>query len=149
MTFLEELHNFVSKYYETDLKRNGFQFLSEKDGPGMGAYIKFVKKDIFIQFVNDRNQFFVSIGKLKNPKVLWDLDLIMAYFYLNESNNIKRDKKEIKEILIKICNWKNYEKLAKFFFNNIEKILKLFSKSEIKLFDKELNKLLKERRKYM
>lgn len=149
MTFLSRLKDFVSNYYTKGLDENGFKFISEVNGPGMGARMDFKKDDIIIQFVNDRDQYFVSISNQKKAKEKWDLDLIMAYFYLNglcvfDLNNVSR-----KEIMLKVCNWENYKQLARFLFDNINQILELTSKFDSNPFYQDLKKLIKERGKYI
>lgn len=149
MAFIDRLNEFISDYYKIGLDKNGFKIKTEINGPEMGACIDYQKDDLIIQFVNDRDQYFVSIANKNKTKIKWDLDLIMAYFYLSglcdfDSKNIDR-----KEILLKICNWKNYRQIARFLFDNIDKVSMLFTEFENNSFYNDLKKIRKERGKYI
>ena len=144
MSFLKDLQKFISKYYEKHIIESGFHFVNESDGPGMGAIMEFNNEEIKLQFINDRGQYFVSIGM----KELWDLDLIMALFYLNDLKNESNNKTSRKEILLNICNWNNYKTVSDLSSSHISEIIKLFLNNSIDSFEKELKMLNKERVKY-
>ena len=149
MTFIDRLTDFITNYYKIGLDKNGFRINSEINGPGMGSGIDYQKDDLIIQFVNDRDQYFVSIANKNKVKTKWDLDLIMAYFYLNGLCDFDSNKIDRKEILLKRCNWKNYRQLSRFLFDNIDKVSKLITEFENNSFYHDLIKLRKERGKYI
>ena len=59
--FASELERYL-KRYEEQLEQLGFAFHSKLVGPGMGARIMFVNKDITLVVTNDRGQFFISVN---------------------------------------------------------------------------------------
>jgi len=142
------LGNFYKEYYKATLNGLGFELSEKLEGPGMGALIIFVGHGMLVRIINDRDQYFVSIGSEMVKGQWWDIGFIMSYFKIIDDNISRIDKIKREKILWFTYNWENYADNAKYFSTHFDRIRQLFHHDIAEDSTKNLKKLMDELRKY-
>jgi hypothetical protein len=142
------LGNFYTNYYQKILDNLGFHFYKKQEGPGMGALIIFSGHGMLVKIINDRGQYFVSIGNEFGNTKYWDIEFLMAYFKIIEDNISSKEYKKREQILCDTYNWENYAENAKYFFSHFDRIKQLFQSDHYEINIKCLDDLEKELIRY-
>ena len=144
----KELGDFYKKFYQDVLDKHGFDLYEKQEGPGMGALIMFVGHGIIVRIINDRSQFFVSIGNEIGLRHWWDIEFIMAYFKIIDDKISLTDTTSRKKILCDSFNWANYAENVKYFSTHFDRIKQLFVPDNFEVSKVILNKVADELSKY-
>jgi len=140
-----DLFLFVKIYYRQIFDKHKFTLYDRAVGPGMGESKSYVGHGMVVRIINDRDQYFVSIGNEVDKRYWWNLDFIMSFFKMIDEN--PDNKKDREKILCETFSWRNYGENANYFDENFYKIKSLFTDNfENKLA--ELRRLDKERGKF-
>ncbi len=89
--FASELERYL-RPYERQLHKLGFAFHSKLVGPGMGARIIFVNKDLTLLITNDRSQFFISVSDPRQRRQEIELLILVSLFRIAENPTVDRKK---------------------------------------------------------
>jgi hypothetical protein len=148
MGWEKSLGDFYKKYFEKTLDKFGFELYAKQEGPGMGAAIQLAGHSMIFKIVNDKSQYFVSIGNEIGKREYWDLQFLMAYFKLID-DNIPAEHTEVREkVLCDTFNWENYDDNAKYFSAHFERIKQLFQSDNFEIRRASLNKVVDELLRY-
>ena len=142
------LGKFYKKYYQPTLDNLGFDFFEKQEGPGMGALVVFVGHEMLVRIINDRDQYFVSIGNEIGNRQWWDIEFIMAYFKILDDNISLSEEKRREKILCDTFKWDNYSDNAEYFASHFDHIKQLFQSENIGNNIKNLENLTEELLKY-
>jgi hypothetical protein len=142
------LGDFYRKYYQSTLEDLGFDQFKQQEGPGMGASLILIGHGIIVRIINDRDQYFVSIGKEDEIIQWWDIEFIMSYFKIIDDNISKSNTGRREVILWVTYNWENYSDNANYFSNNFDRIKALFQDDKVENSIQDLNNLKEELMEY-
>ena len=144
MSFLKSIEKYASKY-KSILKLHNYRIISKQDGPGMGAIIKFYNDILYIDLINDRDEYFVDIG-INNNTYSLALLLAISIFTDNGYDILKLTKAE-KEKMWSI-NY-DYKDPLKVLFDNYEGILRVSRRSNSNLLCRQSEAYYKDRGNFL
>jgi hypothetical protein len=146
VSWIQDLHNYIPSY-STQLDSYEFEEVSKQDGPGMGAVICYKNERLSFDLINDKGQFFISIGNGIHDKK-HDLGFVIAISEAKKNNEVIRNLTFDE----KIKYWEiryDYSDPLKTFFDNIEELFSLVHEQHYTNTLEQLKFLLEDRHKWM
>jgi len=130
------------------LRLHQFIEVERQNSLGMGAVICYKNYIFSFDLINDKGQFFISIGSLNTQDEKHDMSFVIALIVMKKNNE------NIYELTFdeKIKYWKikyDYTDPLRLFFDNVEDIARLMNGQQNQITTDELEYLLKDRDKWM
>jgi len=152
----DDLFRYCRKHYAERLKQHNFEFCEKSDGPGRKAAVKYCLRrkigrscdfPLFLKIVNDNgvyHQIVTSNSCITRGQRDFPLRTVYWLLRLEEEKINRCDKGRRQEILTDNLS---PSKKADFFFENIDRILELFSSENFAATRRKLQSLSRERTK--
>jgi hypothetical protein len=147
VSWIKSLHNYAQNY-SSQLSVYQFEEVERQNGPGMGAVICYKNSIFCFDLINDKGQFFLSIGSNNSQDEKHDISFVIALI------DIKKNNQNIYELTFdeKIKYWKikyDYNDPLRLFFDNVEELARLVNEQQYRNTTDELKYLLNDRGKWL